>query len=55
MSFPAATARVDIDYLKSIVEYGVQPIRDTCTYVGHMTERRTKCGKYSLYNLVTIC
>ena len=50
-SISATTSRIDIDYLKSLANHGLHPIKDTCTYVGHQTERRTLCGKteYILY------
>lgn len=47
---PLLTSRIDINYLTALVENGHQPVRTTCTYVGHTNERKPKCGMY-IHNL----
>ena len=43
---PKLSIRIDIEYLKSLILYGYQGRNSTCTYIGHLTSRRTKCGKF---------
>ena len=45
-SIPIHSSRIDILYLEALVTHGVRPVQDTCTYIGHPTERKPRCGKY---------
>jgi hypothetical protein len=40
----STTARVDIQYLRLLVEHGVQEVKRECTYIGHATSKRKYCG-----------
>ena len=36
----STTARVDIRYLRLLIEYGIQEQKQECTYIGHSTSKR---------------
>jgi hypothetical protein len=46
---PQLSNRIDIEYLKALVTQGYQGKKSTCTYIGHSTSTRKKCGMYILY------
>jgi hypothetical protein len=46
-SIPATTSRLDLNHLRTLIYQGQNLNQNTCTYVGQVTERRTKCGKLS--------
>lgn len=48
IAVPQLTRRIDIRYLKILVENGIQHQRDECTYIGQTTERKKLCGKFNL-------
>lgn len=43
-SIPSTTSRLDLDYLKALVNKSLQPSLEYCTFLSHTTGRQQRCG-----------
>jgi hypothetical protein len=50
-SVPIYAARVDIAYLKLLVQYGHKEIRRDCVFVAPANAKRKFCGEYNSHML----
>jgi hypothetical protein len=48
-AIPRLTIRIDLEYFKSLVQYGYCEKKQSCTYIGQTSSRQTFCGKHKPY------
>jgi hypothetical protein len=45
-AIPKTTARIDLDYLKALIDSSIEPTPEYCTFLSHTTGRAKRCGMY---------